>query len=102
MVNLVFCTKKPMVTELFNARYAHWCLWKLATLVGAAYVPITLPLGANVDQEIKSIWEDIMIAKGNAHFFGVSPTMIGKYLDQGLKLGMWTEETIGRGFTRGK
>jgi hypothetical protein len=61
LANLIFCSKKPMVAELFNARYAHWCFWKLATLVGAAYVPITLPLGAIVDHEIRSGSEDIMI-----------------------------------------
>jgi hypothetical protein len=35
-------------------------------------------------------------------FFGVSPTMARKYLDQGMKLGMWTEETISRGLGLGK
>ena len=35
-------------------------------------------------------------------FFDVSPTMARKYLDQGMKLGMWTEETISRGLGLGK
>ena len=61
LANLIFCSRKPTVAELFNARYAHWCFWKLATLVGATYLPITLPLGAIVDHDIGSGSEDIMI-----------------------------------------
>jgi hypothetical protein len=37
-----------------------------------------------------------------AAFFDVSPTMAGKYLERGIKLGMWTEETVGRGLALGK
>jgi hypothetical protein len=61
LANLIFCSNEPIVTELFHASYAHWCFWKLATLVRAAYVPITLPLGTIVDHEFKSSSEDIMI-----------------------------------------
>jgi hypothetical protein len=35
-------------------------------------------------------------------YFGVTPTMARKYLDQGIRLGMWTEETISRGLSLGK
>jgi len=34
--------------------------------------------------------------------FGVSPTTAGKYLERGIKLGMWTEETISRQLAVGK
>jgi KaiC/GvpD/RAD55 family RecA-like ATPase len=35
-------------------------------------------------------------------FFGVSATMARKYLNRGIKLGIWTEETISRGLALGK
>jgi hypothetical protein len=37
-----------------------------------------------------------------AALFSVSPTMAGKYLERGIKLGMWTEETISRDLALGK
>ncbi len=37
-----------------------------------------------------------------ADFFGVSPTMARKYLDQGIRLGIWNEEAISRGLSLGK
>ncbi len=37
-----------------------------------------------------------------ADHFGVSPRMAGKYLERGIELGLWTEETISRGLGLGK
>jgi hypothetical protein len=45
LANLVFCSRKPLVVELFPATYVHWCFWKLARLVGADYVPFAFPYG---------------------------------------------------------
>jgi len=43
LANLVFCAQKPLVIELFNANYMHWCFWQLAMLVGANYHPFAFP-----------------------------------------------------------
>nr|WP_290226447.1 glycosyltransferase family 61 protein [Trichocoleus desertorum] len=43
LANLIFCSRKPLVIELFNTKYLHWCFWRLAALVGARYLPIALP-----------------------------------------------------------
>ena len=43
LANLVFCSKSPIVIEIFNANYVHWCFWKLAHLVGAQYIPLAFP-----------------------------------------------------------
>lgn len=48
LANLVFCTKKPLVIEIFNSSYVHWCFWHLASLVEATYLPLSLPLGSKV------------------------------------------------------
>jgi hypothetical protein len=45
---------------------------------------------------------DFVTQKEIAVCFDVSPTMARKYLDRGISLGMWTEETISRGFSLGK
>jgi AAA domain len=45
---------------------------------------------------------EFMTQKEIAEFFGVTPTMARKYLDQGIKLGLWSEETISRGLALGK
>jgi hypothetical protein len=37
-----------------------------------------------------------------ATLFGVSPTSAHKYLERGIKLGMWTEETVSRDLALGK
>ena len=37
-----------------------------------------------------------------AVLFGKSPTMAGKWLERGIKLGIWTEETISRDLALGK
>jgi hypothetical protein len=52
LANLVFCANKPLVIEVFNARYMHWCFWKLAVLVGAHYVPIAFPSMDEVEHNI--------------------------------------------------
>jgi hypothetical protein len=43
-----------------------------------------------------------MTQKEIGDYFGVSPTMARKYLDQGINLGLWTEETVSRGLGLGK
>jgi hypothetical protein len=43
LANLVFCAQKPLVIELFNANYVHWCFWHLAMLTDANYVPLIFP-----------------------------------------------------------
>lgn len=50
LANLVFCAQKPLVLELFNANYMHWCFWQLATLVGAKYHPLVFPKVDQVQQ----------------------------------------------------
>ncbi|MFH7245469.1 MAG: glycosyltransferase family 61 protein [Spirulina sp.] len=50
LANLVFCAQKPLVIELFNANYMHWCFWQLATLVGANYQPFAFPRAGKVQQ----------------------------------------------------
>jgi len=35
-------------------------------------------------------------------YFGVTPTMARKYIDRGIKLGLWTEDKIGRWLANGK
>ncbi|MCP9926744.1 DUF563 domain-containing protein [Cyanobium sp. CH-040] len=45
LANLVFCRNTPLVVELFNSKYVHWCFWKLSSLVGANYLPIATPYG---------------------------------------------------------
>ena len=37
-----------------------------------------------------------------ADHFGVSKTMARKYIDKGITLGLWTQEQIGRWFSKGK
>jgi len=34
--------------------------------------------------------------------FGVSKTMARKYIDKGITLGLWTQEQVGRWFSKGK
>lgn len=51
LANLVFCEKKPIVIELFNSSYAHWCFWQLANLVGAQYIPISFPFDSEVKHD---------------------------------------------------
>ncbi|MBD2124677.1 DUF563 domain-containing protein [Trichocoleus sp. FACHB-262] len=52
LANLVFCSRKPLVIELFNTKYLHWCFWRLATLVGARYMPIAFPLMEPVEHNL--------------------------------------------------
>lgn len=54
LANLVFCAQKPLVVELFNAKYIHWCFWKLARLVEADYIPLSFPFMDQVDQQLKA------------------------------------------------
>lgn len=49
LANLVFCKSRPIVIELFDSRYVHWCFWHLSQLVKAHYIPISLPLDANIE-----------------------------------------------------
>jgi hypothetical protein len=49
LANLVFCSNSPLVIEVFNSQYVHWCFWKIAQLVGAQYIPIALPIEGDVD-----------------------------------------------------
>jgi len=51
LANIVFCSNSPKVIELFHSSYVHWCFWKLAHLVGAHYIPIALPIGADIDHD---------------------------------------------------
>lgn len=50
LANLVFCAQKPLVIELFNASYMHWCFWHLSMLVGASYYPFVFPKADQVRQ----------------------------------------------------
>ena len=50
LANLVFCAQKPLVIELFNANYMHWCFWQLAMLVGASYHPFAFPKSDKIQQ----------------------------------------------------
>ena len=51
LANLVFCAQSPQVIEIFHSKYVHWCFWKLAQQVGANYIPIISPKGADVDHD---------------------------------------------------
>jgi hypothetical protein len=45
---------------------------------------------------------DFRAQKEIAVYFGVSPTMARKYIDQGIGLGLWTDENISRWLALGK
>jgi hypothetical protein len=62
LANLVFCSKKPLVIELFNTKYLHWCFWRLATLVGAQYMPIAFPLMEPVEHNLAAGSLDINVS----------------------------------------
>ncbi len=62
LANLVFCSQKPLVIELFNANYMHWCFWQLATLVGANYCPFAFPRVNKVQQILSAGALDIEIS----------------------------------------
>lgn len=59
LANLAFCSRKPLVIELFHPRYVHWCFWRLAELAGACYVPMALPAGEAVTHEPAAALRDI-------------------------------------------
>lgn len=59
LANLVFCSNSPLVIEIFNSQYVHWCFWKLAQLVGAQYIPIALPIEGDVDHNTSYCQTDI-------------------------------------------
>lgn len=62
LANLVFCSRKPLVIEVFNTKYLHWCFWRLATLVGARYVPIAFPLMEPVEHNLAAGNLDIHVS----------------------------------------
>ena len=46
--------------------------------------------------------ESFGIQKEIADYFDVSKTMARKYIDKGIRLGLWTEQHVGRWFASGK
>jgi len=61
LANLAFCSKKPLVVEIFHRRYVHWCFWMLADLVGASYRPVALPSGLPVEHNVNYARADIIV-----------------------------------------
>lgn len=51
LANLAFCFNSPLVIEVFNSHYVHWCFWKLAHLVNAEYIPLALPSEGTIEHD---------------------------------------------------
>jgi len=67
LANLVFCNNIPLVIEVFNAKYMHWCFWKLAMLVGANYIPLAFPETEEIEHNLKAGNLDVDMRQSDAY-----------------------------------